>query len=819
MADDRSQDLLPVDPVLPASRTLDNVSGEFDETAYLAAFPDVAEAISGGVCQSPWQHYMEHGQRESRLLSDSYLQALKGRQLEGHVDFYGFSRLAKGWIFAGWTQEPWSSNQRSSIVACFQNGNIAGEFITIFYNRPGLQGRSRGFIIFVRSGQEAFGRAASIIARVDGATLSLPISAEAYQMPDEEIASAVRSILATDVDADLADELLTLLSTRGYGRLRRSFNTLDGFIDSYGHHSASGGWYFVGWVTRSWDHEVGPEKLIVHFTDSEIASTEAVAGFYPREDVEGRGLGFVIFVPATGRALGSLASVEVKADNVSSLIRAASVTQRVRDADLPGRLKSIIAQISYPPTGDLLASLLSRIPYSGVDTLRGLPDRVLLEFDEVITCPPGGIVMMGWLLSRPGTIRSIRLRSSEISEPVDFTQSVQISRPDVISSVGAEHGFDDPRCGFLVYVPCNLTRDDPLYLEIETEGRHVGYKNIPESRLEGLPAIRKILDVFQARYNEIPRAFDRTVGPPVDLLNRKRLTAKPRADEVTFGPVNPSPLVSVIIPLYGRLDFIEYQMAFMSGHPLARDYEFIMVLDDPPKQQEALRLFASVYARYGIPFRALLMEQNVGFAPANNAGLRASRGDYICFMNSDVFPETADWLEQLIHRLERHPKLGAVGPLLLYGDGSVQHEGMTFKTLPEFGNWQFGDHPRKGMRRSSHKGLRKHISITGACMVMRRELAHELGGFDEAFIIGDFEDSDLCLKLDARGLDSAVDLDVVLYHVERQSQASSARNWRMNLTLYNAWVHERRWGEVIASHPLRSAGSLLERLDSQEAAS
>ena len=88
---------------------------------------------------------------------------------------------------------------------------------------------------------------------------------------------------------------------------------------------------------------------------------------------------------------------------------------------------------------------------------------------------------------------------------------------------------------------------------------------------------------------------------------------------------------------------------------------------------------------------------------------------------------------------------------------------------------------------------------------MRRDLAQQLGGFDECYIIGDFEDSDLCLRLQGRGLDCAVNLDVEMYHLERKSQMSSARAWRMNLTLYNAWVHEHRWGATITTHSLRSA--------------
>ncbi|OIQ65761.1 hypothetical protein GALL_526760 [mine drainage metagenome] len=54
------------------------------------------------------------------------------------------------------------------------------------------------------------------------------------------------------------------------------------------------------------------------------------------------------------------------------------------------------------------------------------------------------------------------------------------------------------------------------------------------------------------------------------------------------------------------------------------------------------------------------------------------------------------------------------------------------------------------------------------------------------------------------GLNSAVVTDVAMFHLERKSQAGSAQAWRMNLTLSNAWVHEKRWAETTQSHPLRN---------------
>ena len=90
-----------------------------------------------------------------------------------------------------------------------------------------------------------------------------------------------------------------------------------------------------------------------------------------------------------------------------------------------------------------------------------------------------------------------------------------------------------------------------------------------------------------------------------------------------------------------------------------------------------------------MPFKAVLLDPNVGFAPASNIGLAEARGRFIAFMNSDVFPGTLDWLERLSSHLAADPSIGVIGPVLLFEDGSVQHRGMFFSRLAEFGNWFF----------------------------------------------------------------------------------------------------------------------------------
>jgi GT2 family glycosyltransferase len=785
----------------------------FNEDAYLLAFVDVAQAISKGVCTSPLQHYMEHGRHENRLSHDSYLDIIRGRRLEGHIDFYGHNAVAGGWIFCGWSSESWEAAGGVTVVMHFQNGEISGDSISAFYHRISLKGRGTGVVLFVRGTNETLGPLVYLDVRLAEANPIISATPTASRMGDQEILVTTRTLLAEHQDAADYGEILTLLSTKGYGRLRQTLNVLSGFVDSYGYLAASGGWFFCGWATRSWDDEVGPDELIAHFVDGDVRSSETIAGFYPRDDLSGRGIGCVMFVYGAERPLGSLVSVELRVGGIASFIRAPSSSHRFRDAEIATRLRPILGQVFEPEASAILLSLLARKAYSGADTVGSLSESIFLEFDEVIACQPGGLALMGWFLAKPGSVRGIRIRSDSLNEPLNLEDCIKIDRPDVISSVGVERGFDDPRCGFITYLPSTPSSKSEIYAEVETAGREVGFRKLPTPRLEGIQAIKRLLSAFDVRYDAVPHVFDTVIGPAVGLLNERRLANRPRVYAIEFGKVAAAPRFSIIVPLYGRLDYLEPQMAFFAIHPQSYDYEFIFVLDDPPRQREAERLFSSVFARFQIPFRVLILEQNVGFAPANNVGLQAANGTYVCFMNSDVFPSSADWLERLALRLETNPELGAVGPLLLYGDGSVQHEGMVFRNLLEFGNWPFGDHLRKGKRKAPVSGLRRHICITGACMLMRRDLVQEMKGFDEAYIIGDFEDSDLCFRLEQRGLFSAVDLDVELYHLERKSQGSSAHAWRMNLTLYNAWVHQKRWADMIASHPLREKPAAEDRVN------
>jgi len=505
----------------------------------------------------------------------------------------------------------------------------------------------------------------------------------------------------------------------------------------------------------------------------------------------------IFFVPAGMRVLGALTSiVAMTPDGRRLILLASNPVHHLRMPELTARLRAHVDQLRNNRTQ--ISGLLGRRGYQNIDTLATIAQQVRFELDHSILCGADGILLLGWCVAQAGAILRIQLRSGPLTSVIDLDAAIRIERADVADTVGAEMGVPDRAPGFILFLPHAIDRDDSeSYIEIETTSGRLAYRRVQPAPMDAMAALRRMLSEIDLQFAALAPAFDRVAGPAIGTLNGARLSRRPCIAILDFGAVPIAPRVSVLITLYGRLDFMEVQIALASAHPANHRVEFIYVLDNPLQRRDAETLAESVFARFGLPFRLITLDANVGFGPANNIGLDHARGQHVCFLNSDVFPGTPDWIDRIADHLDTDGELGAVGPLLLFEDGSVQHEGISFQPIARFGDWPFPIHDRKGWRPRQDAGLTERAAITGACMMMPIGLARQVGGFDEDYVIGDFEDVDLCLRIAEAGFKVAIDTGTWLYHLERQSQISPDQRWRMNLTLYNAWLFQRRWG----AHP------------------
>jgi GT2 family glycosyltransferase len=356
--------------------------------------------------------------------------------------------------------------------------------------------------------------------------------------------------------------------------------------------------------------------------------------------------------------------------------------------------------------------------------------------------------------------------------------------------------------GFVARIDLPADHLAGAWFEIELRSGEVACKPLSTPMVTGLDAVVGLLDEVRIPTGDVRRAFDEVLGPPLLAHARTLASRSVAVEELTYGKVPAAPRASVVVPLYRRVDLMAWQLALMSAGGVAAD-EIIYVLDDPDLRDATLNLAEASYASYGLPFRLLLQSERRGFGLASNLGLERARGDFVCFLNSDVFPFDTHWLDRLLLPLERDPSLGAAGGRLLFTDGSVQHVGMRYEAIPAMGNWLFPVHPSKGLRPAAPSGATRVPAVTGACMALRRAVAAELRGFSPDYLIGDFEDADLCERLRARSYGCVVVPDATLLHLERQSQGDAAEHWRRNLTRLNAWTFARNHGEAPGAGAVR----------------
>jgi len=440
-------------------------------------------------------------------------------------------------------------------------------------------------------------------------------------------------------------------------------------------------------------------------------------------------------------------------------------------------------------------STIERLPVS----IQHSKPRCALHVDLAVRVADKGIFLTGWFNADTAVSTRVVCHCGE-STFVMSDHWVRHLRTDVTSHLVSE-GIqpDDDLHGFSCYIPLS-NHDVPYCLSVALESGEMRSMRVtlPEKAESALQTVRALLTWFNSDDPDLRLLLDRQIGPAVEAVwaARRRPSRKPLVR--SYGMRREEPTISIIVPLYGRHDFAEYQMALFADDPEFQQVELIYVVDDPAIFVEFSGLCADLYGLYRVPFVLAFSGANLGFAGANNFGTEVAWGQYLLFVNSDVFPKRSLWVGELLQIYKSLASPGVVGAKLLYEDGSLQHGGIAFRRYPQWGDLWINDHPFKGQSPLGLSGVREVDAVTAACALIEASLYRELGGFSEDYIIGDFEDSDLCLRARSAGRPSYVALDVELYHLERQSQNRTGDGtWRINLTVYNCWLHNNRWAKLI----------------------
>jgi O-antigen biosynthesis protein len=411
----------------------------------------------------------------------------------------------------------------------------------------------------------------------------------------------------------------------------------------------------------------------------------------------------------------------------------------------------------------------------------------------------GGLFLRGWIRDPLKLVESVHVRSAFFEEPLGAERRHAFARPDVLKTFAqAPHGGSTSQPGFVAWLPelarlpqgqwtLRLTMHTGERLDLTSPPSILPPQQARDAILTGLP-----LSALTAPM------LDECIVPAVQRIQAAFLAARGEPDVVRIGTPPEKPAVSVVVPLYRNLRFIRFQLSHFARDPAMRGAELIYVLDSPEQRADLENLFRALHAVYQLPVTLVVQAGNYGFASACNAGAAIARAPRLLMLNSDVIPATRGWLPVLHAALDSEPAVFAVGPKLLTEDSSVQHGGLFFERHGPLNEW-FNNHYWKGAPRRFPplERPRRVPGITGAAMLMDRARFEAVNGFSTDYAIGDYEDSDLCLKLRAAGGEILYEPRAELYHFERQSIRDHSVHDRNIATAVNRRIHELRWNEAI----------------------
>jgi GT2 family glycosyltransferase len=256
--------------------------------------------------------------------------------------------------------------------------------------------------------------------------------------------------------------------------------------------------------------------------------------------------------------------------------------------------------------------------------------------------------------------------------------------------------------------------------------------------------------------------------------------------------------VCVVIPTRDRVDLLRPCIASVFERTAYPHFE-VLVVDNGSRGAATHQLFAEWERREPERFRVLRDSAPFNFSRLNNEAVRTTAAPFVVLLNNDTEVVSPDWMEAMLGQARR-PEIGAVGALLLYPDGTVQHGGVVLGILGLAGHaHRFFPANARGY----HGGLEldtNYLAVTGACMMIEKRKYQQVGGLDEALAVS-YNDVDLCLKLYRSGYRNVVVPRARLFHYESKSRGGDDTPAKVARAMEEVSTIRRRWPTFASRDP------------------
>jgi GT2 family glycosyltransferase len=253
--------------------------------------------------------------------------------------------------------------------------------------------------------------------------------------------------------------------------------------------------------------------------------------------------------------------------------------------------------------------------------------------------------------------------------------------------------------------------------------------------------------------------------------------------------------ILIVIPTKNKAGLLRVAVESIERHAAGADYRLVVIDHQSDEAESRAYLQALAQRHVVMPY-----EGPFNFSRMNNvaAARHGKDAEFFLFLNNDIEATQDGFLDRL-RRLANRRDVGAVGPLLMYADKTVQHAGVIlgFNESAEHAlKFQPVWLDDKGRRNLGYNctlsSTRDYSAVTAACLMLRRRVFEEVGGFDEAFGIG-FNDTDLCLRIGAAGYRILYDGSTLLYHYESATRSETQQVFHPEDTT----LMITRWGDFL----------------------
>jgi GT2 family glycosyltransferase/glycosyltransferase involved in cell wall biosynthesis/Tfp pilus assembly protein PilF len=239
------------------------------------------------------------------------------------------------------------------------------------------------------------------------------------------------------------------------------------------------------------------------------------------------------------------------------------------------------------------------------------------------------------------------------------------------------------------------------------------------------------------------------------------------------------PDVSIVIVTFNQFDYTQKCLESIREHTRANHEIIVVDNGSTDGTAERLRGFPEV--------RLIANDANLGFPAAVNQGINAAIGTDVLLLNNDTVV-TDGWLERFMEILASDSSVGLVGPVSNFVSGIQCDPEARYRNMNDM-------HAYAARAGASARGETLAVPrVAFLCTLIRGEVIRRIGGLDERFTPGNYEDDDYCLRSVIAGFKSAVAKDVFIHHYGSKSFLAEGRESYNSRLKTNREIFIAKWG-------------------------